>query len=67
MFKNAMSGANQDTEKFSLCLHIRKFFRVLIHRANAREPVNPEGSLAAPRSQTQQCAQPHRRFNAGGK
>lgn len=33
-----MSSVNQDTEQFSLCLHIRKLFRVLIHRADAHEP-----------------------------
>lgn len=47
MFKNAMSSANQGTIKFSLCLHIRKLYRALIHRANAREPVKPQDSLAA--------------------
>ncbi len=50
MFKNAMSSANQGTRKFSLCLHIRKFSRALIHRANAREPVKPAASRAALRT-----------------
>lgn len=47
MFKNAMSSANQGTRNFSLCLHIRKISRALIHRANAREPVKPQASRAA--------------------
>lgn len=51
----AMSSANQDTENFSLCLHIRKIFRVLIHRANARERVNPQDSLAALRIHSLHC------------
>jgi hypothetical protein len=50
MFKNAMSGANQGTRKFSLCLHIRKFSRALIHRANACERWNPSDTIAALRS-----------------
>ena len=50
MFRNAMSSANQGTRKFSLCLHIRKFSRALIHRANAREPVKPAASRAALRT-----------------
>ncbi len=47
MSRNTMSGANQDAEKFSLCLHRRRFFRVLIHRADARKPVDPKDSPAA--------------------
>jgi hypothetical protein len=39
-----MSSAKQDTEKFSLCLHIRKFLCVLFHRA---KPVS-EGSRRIP-------------------
>ena len=55
MFKNAMSSANQGTRKFSLCLHIRKFSRALIHRANAREPVKPQASRAALRLNGLHC------------
>ncbi len=69
MFKNAMSSANQGTRKFSLCLHIRKFSRALIHRANAREPVKPQASRAALRTRglhrPPQPATPN--FKAGGK
>ena len=80
MFKNAMSSANQGTRKFSLCLHIRKFSRALIHRANAREPVKPQASRAALRTHGLHCvfmvctpvctATPptrHPNFKAGGK
>ena len=47
MSTNAMSSANQGPEKFSSCSHVRKFFRTLIHRANARERVKPQDSPAA--------------------
>ena len=75
-----MSSANQGTRKFSLCLHIRKFSRALIHRANAREPVKPQASRAALRTHGLHCvfmvcttactATPptrHPNFKAGGK
>jgi hypothetical protein len=55
MFKNAMSSANQGTRNFSLCLHIRKISRALIHRANAREPVKPQASRAALRLHGLHC------------
>lgn len=47
MSTNAMSSANQGPEIFSSCPHVRKYFRALIHRANARERVKPQASPAA--------------------
>ncbi|MSS07824.1 hypothetical protein FYJ38_04110 [Clostridium sp. WB02_MRS01] len=42
-----MSSAKQGMKRFSLCLHIRKSFHGLFHRANARERTNPTDSFAA--------------------
>ncbi len=59
-----MSSAKQGTNEFSSCPHVRKFVCTLFYRANAREPGNPQDSLACTADLTKQ---PHALKNTGRK
>lgn len=47
MFTTAMSSGKEDADIFSLCPHIRKNICGFFHRANAREPSDPQDLMAS--------------------